>query len=339
MAVAACRRTSARPRASLSSPPTRETRSRRPISGSSTRRAVAACRRTTARPRASTSSPPIRETRRAGQSRGFYGDGRGGLPKDEREAARLFKLAADQGNADGQCQSRGLLRGWPWRPAEGRGRGRAPLQARRRPGKRDAQANLGVFYETGRGGLPKDEREAARLYKLAADQGNAGAQANLGVFYEDGRGGLPKDEREAARLYKLAADQGNADATVQSRGLLRGWPRRPAEGRARGRAPLQARRRPGKRRRAGQSRGLLRGWPRRPAEGRARGRAPLTSSPPTRETPTAQYNLGVFYENGRGGLPKDEREAARLFKLPPTREMPPRKPLLLGSLIDAGAMR
>jgi TPR repeat protein len=25
-----------------------------------------------------------------------------------------------------------------------------------------------------------------------------------------GRGGLPKDDREAARLYKLAADHGNA---------------------------------------------------------------------------------------------------------------------------------
>jgi TPR repeat protein len=55
-----------------------------------------------------------------------------------------------------------------------------------------------------------DDREAARLYKLAADQGNADAQVNLGFFYENGRGGLPKDDPEAARLYKLAADQGNS---------------------------------------------------------------------------------------------------------------------------------
>jgi TPR repeat protein len=59
-----------------------------------------------------------------------------------------------------------------------------------------AQVGLGVFYENGRGGLPKDDREAARLYKLAADQGNALAQVGLGVFYENGRGGLPKDDRE-----------------------------------------------------------------------------------------------------------------------------------------------
>jgi TPR repeat protein len=32
-----------------------------------------------------------------------------------------------------------------------------------------------------------------------------------GSFYEQGRG-LIKDVREAARLYKLAADQGNTDA-------------------------------------------------------------------------------------------------------------------------------
>jgi TPR repeat protein len=55
---------------------------------------------------------------------------------------------------------------------------------------------------------------AGRVYKLAADQGNATGQTTLGVFYETGRGGLPKDDREAARLYKLAADQGNALAQV-----------------------------------------------------------------------------------------------------------------------------
>jgi hypothetical protein len=73
-----------------------------------------------------------------------------------------------------------------------------------------AQNNLAVFYQNGRGGLQKDDREAARLYKLAADQGYATAQNNLAVFYQNGRGGLPKDDSEAARLYKLAADQGYA---------------------------------------------------------------------------------------------------------------------------------
>jgi uncharacterized membrane protein required for colicin V production len=66
-----------------------------------------------------------------------------------------------------------------------------------------------IAVRCARGGLAKDDREAVRLYKLAADQGEATGQANLGDMYRDGRGGLAKDDREAARLYKLAADQGD----------------------------------------------------------------------------------------------------------------------------------
>src|SRR5205823_11615763 len=65
----------------------------------------------------------------------------------------------------------------------------------------------GLDHEEGRG-VQKDHREAARLYRLAAEQGDARAQNALGRFFEDGRGGLPKDGREAVRLYRLAADQG-----------------------------------------------------------------------------------------------------------------------------------
>ena len=39
-----------------------------------------------------------------------------------------------------------------------------------------AQFALGSFYKLGRGGLSKNDREAARLYKLSADQGNVFAQ-------------------------------------------------------------------------------------------------------------------------------------------------------------------
>ena len=38
--------------------------------------------------------------------------------------------------------------------------------------------NLGVFYANGRG-VPHDDREAARCYKLAADQGHASSQTLL----------------------------------------------------------------------------------------------------------------------------------------------------------------
>jgi TPR repeat protein len=73
------------------------------------------------------------------------------------------------------------------------------LQAARQ-GNALGQVNLGLFYSQGRGGLPKDDREAARLFELSADQEDAHAQVHLGLFYSEGRGGLPKDDREAARL-------------------------------------------------------------------------------------------------------------------------------------------
>ncbi len=57
---------------------------------------------------------------------------------------------------------------------------------------------FGIFHAQSRGELPHDDREAARLFKLAADQGEAVAQFSLGQFYAAGLGGLPQDEREAA---------------------------------------------------------------------------------------------------------------------------------------------
>ena len=67
------------------------------------------------------------------------------------------------------------------------------------------------MYTLGQGGL-KDEAEAARWHRLAADQGLAGAQLNLGFMYDNGRGGL-KDEAEAVRWHRLAADHLERDMT------------------------------------------------------------------------------------------------------------------------------
>src|SRR5882672_8330233 len=61
-------------------------------------------------------------------------------------------------------------------------------------GNANAQVRLGYFYETGRGGLGKDDREAPRLHEPAPDQGNAAARSKRGALYRDGRGGLTKDD-------------------------------------------------------------------------------------------------------------------------------------------------
>jgi TPR repeat protein len=96
-----------------------------------------------------------------------------GVPQDDAEAVRWYRLAADQGHAF-------------------------------------AQYNVGFMYRNGLG-VPQDNAEAVRWYRLAADQSYAFAQGNLGFMYRNGLG-VPRDNAEAVRWYRLAADQGNANA-------------------------------------------------------------------------------------------------------------------------------
>jgi uncharacterized protein len=77
-------------------------------------------------------------------------------------------------------------------------------------GAADAQYNLGVMYDKGRG-VPQNNKDAVKWYRLAAEQGNANAQFNLGNMYYNGQGVL-QDYKEAAKWYRLAAEQGDAMA-------------------------------------------------------------------------------------------------------------------------------
>ena len=96
-----------------------------------------------------------------------------GVPEDDVEAVRWYRLAAEQG-----------------------------LDV--------AQYSLGVMYANGTG-VPEDDAEAVRWYRLAAEQGYDVAQYTLGVRYSEGDG-VPEDDREAVRWFRLAAEQGDADA-------------------------------------------------------------------------------------------------------------------------------
>ena len=96
------------------------------------------------------------------------------------EAARWFRLAADQGYAD-------------------------------------AQFELGFAYRTGRG-VEKSDEEAVHWYQRAAGQGDADAQFQMGVAYKYGKGVEPSDE-EAVRWYQLAADQGHEKARFKMTSL------------------------------------------------------------------------------------------------------------------------
>ena len=78
-----------------------------------------------------------------------------------------------------------------------------------------------VCYKNGQG-VEQDYKEAARLFRQAADLGDADAIKNLGVCYEYGRG-VGKDYKEAARLYRQAADLGDADA-IKNLGICYEYP-------------------------------------------------------------------------------------------------------------------
>ena len=95
------------------------------------------------------------------------------LLRDYAMALRIFRQFADQGNAN-------------------------------------AQVNLGVMYERGKG-VPQDYKEAMKWYRKAADQGYASAQYIVGDMYDNGWG-VTQDYAEAVRWHRKAANQGYAPA-------------------------------------------------------------------------------------------------------------------------------
>jgi TPR repeat protein len=76
---------------------------------------------------------------------------------------------------------------------------------------------MGVCYQNGQG-IAKDDTEAVKWYRKAADKGNATAQFNLGMCYKNGIG-TSKDESEAARWFRKAADQGLEKAQALCRNV------------------------------------------------------------------------------------------------------------------------
>ena len=80
----------------------------------------------------------------------------------------------------------------------------------RRAELRPGPIHLGVCYADGRG-VAKDEVEAVKWYRKAAEQNDAEAQFNLGVCYANGQG-VAKNEAEAVKWYRKAAEQNHAEA-------------------------------------------------------------------------------------------------------------------------------
>jgi TPR repeat protein len=77
-------------------------------------------------------------------------------------------------------------------------------------GKAPAQALLGVAYDEGQG-VVKDSRQAVVWYRLAADRGDLDGQTLLGLAYYSGKG-VPQDLVQAYRWFDVAVAGGNTKA-------------------------------------------------------------------------------------------------------------------------------
>jgi len=135
-----------------------------------------------------------------------------------------------------------------------------------------AQYNLGVSYANGLG-VAKDEAQAVSWYRKAADQNLAQAQFNLGLRYANGQG-VAKDEAEAVKWYRKAAEQNDAQAQFNL-----GFCYANGNGMAKDEAEAVE-------------------WYRKAAE---------------QNDAQAQNNLGACYAKGQG-VPQDEAEAVKWYR-------------------------
>ena len=138
----------------------------------------------------------------------MYGNGYG-VPKNDREAVKWYRLAAEQGDVTAQFNL-----GLKYDNGEGvTENDREAVKWYRLAadqGFAKAQFNLALMYDNGEG-VTENDREAVKWYRLAADQGFAKAQFNLALMYDNGEG-VTENDREAIKWYRLAAEQGYADA-------------------------------------------------------------------------------------------------------------------------------
>jgi TPR repeat protein len=131
--------------------------------------------------------------------------------KDEKEAVKWYKKAAEQDCAEAQY---GL--GVCYRDGAGVEKNQAEavnlFRKAAMKGFASAEVNLGLCYADGNG-VSKDLLEALKWWRKAADQGEATAQYNLGLSYDNGLG-ITQDFAEAIKWYRKAAEHGCTDAQL-----------------------------------------------------------------------------------------------------------------------------
>ena len=81
------------------------------------------------------------------------------------------------------------------------------IRRRADQGDADTQFLLGLRYANGEG-VPENDAEAVKWYRLAAEQGHANAQYFLGAMYANGDG-VPENDAEAVKWYRLGRRAGS----------------------------------------------------------------------------------------------------------------------------------
>jgi TPR repeat protein len=165
--------------------------------------------KTMPRPFAGTAKHPIKDMPRLSTTLPSCTKNGQGVKQDYAEAIRLYRKAANQGDAHAQsilgvmnCNGQGVKQDY----AEAARLYRKAADQ----GHANAQLNLGNMYNNGYE-VKQDYAEAVRWYRKAADQGDADAQSNLGFMHRFGYG-VKQDYAKAVRWYRKAADQGDTDA-------------------------------------------------------------------------------------------------------------------------------
>lgn len=132
------------------------------------------------------------------------------MAQDYAKAARLFRKAADAGNANAQFNLALLYQ-------NGQGVEQNSTEAFNWARKSADHGNaagetlLGAMYESGEG-VSRDEAAAADLYNKAAYQGYPWAESLLGNMYMSGRGNLEQDYVLAYKWFSRAASSGDETA-------------------------------------------------------------------------------------------------------------------------------
>jgi TPR repeat protein len=132
-----------------------------------------------------------------------------GVERDNAQAAKWYRLAAERGNASAQARL-GEMYSVGWGVPKDHSQAFTWFHKSAQNGDVSGERDLGFVYLQGFG-VAKDERNGVEWVRKAADRGDVGAQGLLAYCYQMGTG-VQRNEQEAIRLYQKAVETGNAAA-------------------------------------------------------------------------------------------------------------------------------